>query len=81
MLCEACGSRTATQALTKVVDGQKRVLYRCDECAVEGPGSGTPKPERPCEQCGKREGRIKLTRLGDKLRTVSYLCEVCAGVS
>ena len=80
MLCESCGTQTATRAITRVVDGRKRLLYRCDTCAAEDQADvDGAKLERPCDQCGKREGRIKLTRLGGKFRTVSYLCELCAG--
>lgn len=82
MQCESCKTRPATRILTQIVNGEKRLLYRCDACAAAPQGKAVPPTlERPCDRCKKREGRIKLTRLGERSRTISYLCEVCAGVA
>lgn len=79
MRCEACGTRSATRVVTRIVDGKKHIFYRCDSCGVEPEKPpAPPKLARPCAQCRKREGRIKLARLRENYRTVVYLCEVCA---
>ena len=79
VLCDTCGTRPSTRILTEMIDGEKKLLYRCETCLDASGGGPNEQLERPCDQCGKQEGLIKVTRLQVRYRTVTYACERCAG--
>ena len=78
MLCETCEKRLATRVSTRVFNGEKQIIYRCEVCEALPETGSKPPLERPCERCRQKEGRIKLTRLAERYRTITYLCETCA---
>jgi protein-arginine kinase activator protein McsA len=82
MLCDACQEREATVVQSRVVSGEKTVIYRCEVCSSdrEPVKSADPAPalERPCAKCRKAEGDVKLTRFVNGRRVATFLCQECA---
>gem|GEM_PF-2393281 len=76
--CDTCGSRDATQVVTRIINGAAKPIYLCSVCTEVQEPERPATFDQPCEKCRQAEGRVKMVQIVNGRRRVSFLCNSCA---